>query len=334
MAYNGAAGRTHDEMQRSLSLEGMTLQDVNEAYRALPHLLRGLDPQVCFQLANSAWYRPTFAPISSFLDATRAYFGAQVRSIDFDAASAAPTINAWVSDNTAGRIKTIVPNPIPADVRMYLVNAVYFKGSWTTPFDSSRTHLQLFHLATGDTTIVRMMVSSGEVRARLYTEGGVTVLDLPYGGRAFSMTIVLPPTRSDIDSLVRALSDNRWTAWIRNLAPASMFVSLPKFTISSAAALNTILRDLGMRTAFCGGWATDFTRLDPTGKTCINDVRHGAWVQVNEEGTEAAAATSLGVGPTSLPPRIVVDRPFLFAIRERFSGLILFLGQVMNPAAS
>src|SRR5260370_26180756 len=95
MAYNGAAGRTHDEMQRALSLEGMTLQDVNDAYRALAHVLRGLDPQVCFQLANSAWYRPIFAPTSSFLDATRAYFGAQVRSIDFDAASAAPTINAW-----------------------------------------------------------------------------------------------------------------------------------------------------------------------------------------------------------------------------------------------
>jgi serpin B len=272
--------------------------------------------------------------MSSFLDDTRAYFGAQVRSIDFDDASAGPTINAWASDNTAGRIKAIVPNSIPADVHMYLVNAVYFKGSWSTPFDSSRTHPQLFHLATGDTTIVRMMVSSGEVGARLYTEGGVTVLDLPYGEQAFSMTIVLPPTPSDVDSLVRALSDNRWTAWIRNLAPASMFVSLPKFTISSAAALNTILRDLGMRTAFCGGWSTDFTRLDPTGKTCINNVRHGAWVQVNEEGTEAAAATSLGVGPTSLPPRIVVDRPFLFAIRERFSGAILFLGKVMNPAAS
>jgi serpin B len=333
MAYNGAAGRTHDEMQRALSLEGMTLQGVNEAYRALPHLLRGLDPQVCFQLANSAWYRPTFSPMSSFLDATKTYFGAQVRSIDFDAASAAPTINAWVSDNTGGRIKAMVPNPIPSDVHMYLVNAVYFKGSWTTPFDSLRTHPQRYQLATGDTTMVRMMESSGEVGASLYEEGGVTVFDLPYGGRTFSMTIVLPPTPKDIDSLVRNLSDDRWSAWMKGLAPRSLLVSLPRFTVSSAAALNAILSDLGMRTAFCGRWKTDFTRLDPTGKTCITDVRHGAWVQVNEEGTEAAAATSVGLGVTSLPPHVVVDRPFVFAIRERFSGAILFLGKVMNPGA-
>ncbi len=246
-------------------------------------------------------------PKSSFLDAAKAYFSAQVRSIDFDAPSAAPTINAWVSDNTAGRIKAIVPNPIPPDVRMYLVNAVYFKGSWSTPFDSSRTHPQPFHLATGDTT---------------------------YGGQAFSMTIVLPPTPSDIDSLVRHLTDNGWSAWTRNLAPASLFVSLPRFTISSGAGLNRILSDLGMRTAFCGRWVTDFTKLDTAGQTCIDDVQHGAWVQVNEEGTAAAAATSVGLGPTSLPPHIVLDRPFLFAIRERFSGAILFLGKVMNPPAS
>jgi len=332
MAYNGAGGVTLQEMQGALNLQGMKLEEVNEGYRGLTTVLRDLDPAVCLRLANSVWYRPAFAATSSFLDATRTYFGAVVRSVDFAAASTAPTINAWVSDNTAGRITKIVPDLIPVDVNMYLVNAIYFKGMWSTPFDSSRTHPDVFHLATGGTAMVPMMTSTGTAAVRIYRDAGVTVLDLPYGGGAFSMTIVLPPAPGGIDSLIRGLSDDRWRAWIGGLSPDRLFVSLPKFTMSSAAALNATLGALGMQTAFCGPWTTDFTRLDPAGKTCITDVRQGAWVQVNEEGTEAAAATSAGIGFTSVPPRIVVDRPFLFAIRERFSGAILFFGKVMNPA--
>jgi serpin B len=334
MAYNGAAGTTRTEMQQALQLQGLTLDDVNHAYLGLIALLRGLDPQVAFTLANSVWYRQDFTPTPAFLDATRTYFGATVQSLDFTSPSAAPTINRWVSDQTQAKIPTIVPNSIPRDVVAYLINAIYFKGNWTAQFDTNLTRPAPFTLANGATTSVAMMSHAHQVEVGFVADGDVTVVDLPYGEKAFSMTIVLPRSASGIDSVAAGLTQARWNAWMAGLDTQSWDVSVPKFTVTYQLTMNDALSALGMKSAFCGPWPTDFTRLDPSGRVCITEVKHKAFVDVNEEGTEAAAATSVGIGVTSVGPSLVVNHPFLFVIRERLSGTILFMGRVMNPAAT
>lgn len=334
MAYNGAAGATEQEMQHALELDGLALDDVNQSYRSLIALLRGLDPHVAFTLANSVWHRPDFTPLPEFLDATRTYFDARVESLDFRSPTAAPTINRWVSEQTQGKIPTIVPDPVPDDVVAYLINAIYFKGDWTAQFDKASTRPAPFTLRDGATTTVPMMTHGRTVTLGLAADGGVTVLDLPYGGGAFSMTIALPRDAGGMDALVQDLTAERWNGWTAALDSASASVYLPKFTLTYGLRMNDVLSTLGMPSAFCGPWDTDFSRLDGRGQVCITEVRHKAFVDVNEEGTEAAAATSVGIGPTSLPPSIVVDHPFVFVIRERLSGTILFMGRVMNPARS
>ncbi|OLB59197.1 MAG: hypothetical protein AUI13_04690 [Gemmatimonadetes bacterium 13_2_20CM_2_69_23] len=333
MAYDGAAGTTQAEMQRALELTGMTLDDVNQSYRSLIALLRGLDPGVAFTLANSVWYRPSLTLTPEFVDAAQTYFGARVQSLDFATPTAAPTINGWVSDQTRGKIPAIVPDPVPDDVVAYLINAIYFKGDWTMRFDPARTTPGPFTLANGAQTSVPMMTHGRTVTIGLLHDGDVTVLDLPYSAGAFTMTIALPRQPGGIDSLVAGLTEERWNRWTAALDSAALEVHLPKFTLRYALTLNDALKAMGMPSAFCDSGHGDFARMNPSGQLCITDVRHKAFVDVNEEGTEAAAATAVGIGIVSLPPSVVVDRPFVFAIRERLSGTILFLGRVMNPAA-
>jgi serine protease inhibitor len=342
MAYNGAAGTTQAEMQHALALEELTLDAVNQSNRSLIALLRGLDSRVAFNIANSVWYRQGFTLLPDFLSATRTYFDATVQGLDFSSPNAAPTINSWVSNATQGKIPTIVPDPIPNYVVAYLVNAIYFKGSWVTQFAKSRTGPAPFYLRTGSTASVPTMSHGNPVSVRSAGDGGIRIVDLPYGASAFSMTILLPRDPKGIDSLVPALSSERWSAWTAALDAASENTTpdlyLPKFVLTYGLSMNGVLRALGMRSAFDCNGAADFTRMAALapGVLCISDVRHKATVDVNEEGTEAAAATSVefaikGSGP---PPPLRIDRPFVFMIRERYSGAIVFMGRVMNPAVS
>lgn len=341
MAYNGAGGVTQTEMQHALALDGMTLDDVNRSNQSLIALLRGLDPRVAFNIANSVWYRQGFTLLPNFLSATRTYFDATVQGLDFSSPSAAPTINNWVKTQTQGKIPSIVPDPIGGDVVAYLINAIYFKGSWVTRFDKSRTAPASFYLRTGSAASVPTMSHGGAVLVRSWADGDITIIDLPYGGGAFSMTILLPRDPRGIDSLIPALTGERWRAWRAALDAAAEDsvpdLYLPKFVLTYGLSMNGVLKALGMPSAFeCFG-AADFTRMAAVGigELCISDVRHKATVDVNEEGTEAAGATSVeSVLKGTHPSPVRVDRPFVFMIRERFSGTILFMGRVMNPAAS
>jgi serpin B len=337
MTVNGAAGATRDSMLVALELAGMPMDEVNRGYRGVIDLLRGLDPGVAFTLANSIWYRSGIPVGQAFLDDTRTWFDAQVRALDFSAPTAAKTINDWVSAQTRGKIPEIVDDPIPDSVIMYLINAIYFKGSWTQQFDRALTRDSPFTLRSGATIRVAMMTHKDPAPAGYFTGDGVTVVDLPYGGRAYAMTIVLPQTAAGIDSLPAALTQERWDGWMAALDSEAVIVTMPKFKLTFERELHPALGAMGMEIAFqCG--AADFTPLNPAGgtETCITRVKHKTYVDVYEEGTEAAAVTSVEVGVTSAGPgpvHVVVDRPFLVAIRERLTGTILFLGKVMNPAS-
>jgi serpin B len=334
MAYNGADGGTREAMREALELDGLTIEGVNESYRSLIDLLRGLDPNVEFSIGNSIWYDQRYTFQQDFLDVNREYYDAEVSGLDFGSPSAAPTINEWVSGATKGRIEQIVSPPISPELVMFLINAIYFKGNWSRPFDKDLTRPAPFHLADGSQKQVDMMFYSGPDSVSAYSDGSVTVLDLPYGGGAYSMTIVLPAETADVASVVASLSAETWRSWTERLRVNRAVVSMPKFKLEYEIELSDALTALGMGIAF-DLQAADFTRIySGSRRVYISKVKHKAYVDVNEEGTEAAAATSVGIGVTSLPPVIAVDRPFLFAIRERFSGTVLFMGVLEDPAES
>jgi len=336
MTYNGANGATATAFEQTLQVAGLTRDEINTSYRNLIDLLRGLDPTVTFRIANSIWYRQDYVFDPAFLQTNRTYFDAEVQGLDFADPGAAGTINRWVSDATGGRIPTIVNPPIPADMIMYLINAIYFKGSWTHRFDPARTSPQPFHRADGSVVQAPLMTHGTEVPVRLAGDAEVAVLDLPYGGGAYSMTVVLPDAGVALDTVVAHLTQARWDGWIAALDSTEMPIYLPKFTLSyDLEAMDPVLKALGLGQAYCdaAGLPPDFTRMDPSGRACISFVRHKTFVAVDEEGTEAAAVTSVGVGVTSVPQVFRVDRPFLFAIRERLSGTILFIGRIMDPTA-
>ena len=334
LTYNGAAGTTEEAMRRTLELEGMTVPEVNDASRSLIALLRGLDPGVRFQIANSIWYRQSFTVDQSFIDANRTYFDAEVAGLDFSSPAASTRINDWVTRQTQGLITQIVESPLPDYAMMYLINAIYFKGDWAQQFDRARTAPAPFQLADGSTAQVPMMRSGDPIRVRAHGDAVVEVAELPYGGRAFAMTIVMPRDPAALDTLLAGLTAEQWDSWVSRLEPLSIPVSLPKFRLTNDLALVAPLRALGMAIAFdCAPpEMADFTRMHRPQEVCITNVKHKTYVDVNEEGTEAAAVTSVEMGVTSMPPTLEIDRPFLFAIRERLSGTILFLGAIRNPA--
>jgi serpin B len=340
MTVNGAAGATRDSMLAALQLGVLPMDQVNRSYRSVIDLLRGLDPGVAFTLANSIWYRTNFGtPGQAFLDDTHTYFDARIQALDFSAPTAAKTINGWVSEQTQGKIPEIVPDPIDPAVVMYLINAIYFKGSWAQRFDSTLTSNGPFTLRTGATVTAAMMTYRVAAPARLYQGDGVRVVDLAYGGGAYAMTIVLPESGA-IDSLSAGLTGARWNTWIAGLDSQKVYVTMPKFRLTLDRELESPLAALGMGNAFCDRGGGDFSRMYPgslPGQFCITEVKHKTYVDVYEEGTEAAAVTSVGVGVVCArcdAPQFVVDRPFIVAIRERLTGTILFLGRVMNPTAS
>ena len=331
MTMNGANGTTYTQMREALGLPDQPLADLNAGYQSLITMLRGLDGTVDFRLANSIWYANSFAPFiaPTFLTDTRTFFDARVTGLDFQSPQAPSTINAWVNTSTNGKIDRIV-DAIPSNIVMYLINATYFKGAWRDGFAPSATTSSTFTTATGARVSVPMMTRKGGFRARM--GNGVEVGELPYGGDAYVMTLVMPPVGQSINAFVASLTASSWASLVSGLNDVTWDIYLPKFTLRFEDKLNDELQALGMRQAFIAGGA-DFTRLSPTAgrDLYISDVKQKTFVDVNEVGTEAAAVTSVGIGVTSLPPSIRFDRPFVFAIRERLSGTVLFMGKIVRP---
>ena len=331
MTYNGAAGTTRDAMRETLEFGGMTLQQVNESYRSVIDLLRGVDPRVDFGIANSIWHHEEFTVEQAFLDGSRRFFDAKVAALDFGSPQAAPTINRWVSDQTNGRIEQIVGNPIDDDLVMFLINAIYFNGNWAAQFDKGRTTPRPFTLANGSQRMVLTMAHDDEVPVRRFGNRTAIGIDLSYGGGAFSMMILLPTNGIGIDSLIGALDAATWADWLADLDSAAAVVFLPKFTLEYEIELKSVLTVLGMQIAFEG--RANFTGINSNGALYLSKVKHKTFVKVDEEGTEAAAATSVGVVFDCCgPPEVHIDRPFLFVIHERLSGTILFIGKIMDPS--
>lgn len=332
MTYNGAAGETEQAMAKAMRLEGMSKEELNQAAFDLRQSLQSADPKVELTIANSLWARQGISFKKQFLETNRQYFGAQVSVLDFADPGAPQTINRWVEANTKGKIPKIVDR-IPASTVMFLINAIYFHGKWQKPFDKSLTQEKPFHLANGEQKRVPMMMQTGKFP---YLKGeGFQMVSLPYGGGRLSMMIALPDEGTSLNEWLKSLDAKSWKEWTSRLVTTDGELQLPRFRMEYDKTLNDALKALGMEVAFEPDRA-DFTGMREARDLFLERVHHKAVVEVNEEGTEAAAVTSVQVGITSVqqprPPfKMVVDRPFFFAIRDSRTGMVLFLGTVTEP---
>ncbi|MDP2207199.1 MAG: serpin family protein [Bacteroidota bacterium] len=330
MTLNGAGGNTYDSIKNTLDLSTLSPDEINQNYKSLMELLVNLDPKVIFKIANSIWHRNDLPVEKDFIDVNKKYFDAQVSGLDFGAPNAAQIINAWVDQNTNGKIKTIVPDPIPNLVVMYLINAIYFKGNWTYQFDPNQTKDDKFTLPGGSQKICKMMSITGDFK--YFEDEQLQMIDLPYGDKKFSMTIVLPKGNKNIDQFVSEITEIKWNSWIQNLRIKEGDLFLPKYKIEFKKSLNDVLKAMGMDIAFDHRRA-NFTNISKIGDLHITNVLHKTYVDVNEEGTEAAAVTSVEIGVTSIQETFVmrVDRPFFFVIRDNHSHSLIFMGKIVEP---
>jgi len=326
MAMTGASGTTFDEMRATLGFGTTSESEIDQGYKSLITLLRGLDPGVDFRIANSIWTREGFPVTPAFLDAGRTWFDAQAASLDFASPNAVKSINDWVSTATAGKIPTIL-DQIKSDEVMFLINAIYFKGSWRAKFDPALTIDAPFHGIAGDQPM-KLMHREGTIR--YMQTPAFSAVDLPYGNSAYSMSVLLPNVGQSVDAVLASLRTDTWSAWTTQFQDAELDLHLPRLALTWERMLIPDLQALGMRAAFQAGGA-DFSRISPLGdRLFISTVKQKTYVNVNEEGTEAAAVTNVGISLTSAPLRTQfrVDRPYVFVIRERLSGTILFLGAI------
>jgi len=280
------------------------------------------------------WHREGFALENSYVTEVERDFLATVGGLDFNDTGAADVINDWVQDATDGLIDGIVEPPIDPLTMAFLINAIYFEGQWTTPFDPARTSAGEFRRSDGSASTVPFMWMSDQ-RFPFAATPDYQAIEIPYGGEAFAMTVVVPSEAIGVGAFVESLDAEAWAGIISSLGKTEILVGMPKFSLEYEKSLNEVLKTLGMEVAF-DETAADFSRMHRDALAMglhISRVKQKAFVEVDEEGTRAAAVTSVEVGVTSAPPTFVADRPFVFAIRERLSGAILFTGVVRDPAA-
>ncbi|MDN3579381.1 serpin family protein [Mucilaginibacter flavus] len=329
MTSNGAAGQTLHDIRNTMNFNNFTEDQVNAYYQKLITELPQLDSKTTLKIANSIWYANSITPVPAFLQVNTTSYNAKVQSADFSNAATKDAINNWVSSATNGKIPAIIDN-IPSDVIMYLINAIYFKSTWASKFDAAKTKPDNFYLTGGGTVQANMM--NGDGNFNYARNADASILELPYSNKKFSMVVIMPTTKT-VKEYAAGIDSAKWQTLMSSLNPGHADVSLPKFKFSYSITLNGILSTLGMSNAFSD--AANFTRINAAGGLRITEVKHKAYVEVNEEGTEAAAATSVSVGITAAPVYYFkIDHPFMFAIREMKTGLVLFTGVVNDPTKS
>jgi serpin B len=338
LVWGGARGDTAAQMARVLRLDQQASDAVHAGGAELRQRLNEGHRPFQLRVANALWLGNNYSFQEEFLRLGTRRYGAELRTLDLAGAPepSRATINHWIEDQTAGRIKDLLsPGSINALTRLVLTNAIYFKGTWDSQFDARRTEDQPFFLAAGQQVRVPLMFRQG--RYAYAQRGDVQVLALPYEGDALSLVVLLPTARDGLAALEAGLEEATLRRWLTSLRAQDVLVYLPRFKLASSLQLNAAMRALGMHDAFDPQRA-DFSGISGTPELYITDALHKAFVEVNEEGTEAAAATGIVLGEVSARPEpepvFRADHPFLFLIRDDRSGAVLFLGRVANPRAA
>ncbi len=327
MTANGANGQTMTEMLNVLGFTDKEVGDMNGSVKKLNESLIGKDPSTVFETANSVWYNSDgFEVYPGFVSAMGDSYSAIVEGIDFGSDKALPRVNGWVSDKTHGKIDEIISKINPDDV-CFLINALYFNGKWTTVFDKKKTHEGSFRNFDGTLVTVPVMYLEDTIQAVINDD--VTAVKLPYGDKSWSMYLFMPPAGTNPDTWSEDVLPKEWDNLRRSFVSVpGQELYLPQFKVESSLELGNQLKALGMPTAF--GGAADFSKLGP-GSLAISQVLHKTYIDVNEEGTEAAAVTAVIITRTSFPiNQLRFNRPFVFVIAEEETGAILFVGKIVH----
>ncbi|HSV88527.1 MAG TPA: serpin family protein [Bacteroidales bacterium] len=332
MLLNGTSGETFSQLSTALGYpETMSIEEINLAYKSLVSQLLAADPVVELALANAMFYRQDFHVKRNFVQAMESDFDATIKGLDFTQQSAVDAINKWASDNTKGKIPRVIDNIDPL-MRLFLMNALYFKGNWINAFDKSQTSNMPFFL--NDNSMIEVPTMSGKFMVRSIFNDRYHAVELPYGRGNFSMIVVVPQNQ-DLKSFLRYFTPSTWdlitSAIDAQKAETSIEIYLPRFQYDFNKTLNQPLKDMGIINAFDPNLA-DLSGISDVRDLFVHFVNQNTHIEVNEEGTTAAAVTTIGIGVTSVgPPPFAANRPFLFFIRERTTNTLMFAGQVLNP---
>ncbi|MBX2815245.1 MAG: serpin family protein [Saprospiraceae bacterium] len=327
MVYHGSDGITRQEMREVLGLDAMTETEIQLYHQLLLDFLEQADARSTFVAANGIFYDDQrINPYEEFLGVNGLYYDAEIKTLDFAAATAPQDINQWVDEKTNGLIEKIIES-IREEESMFVLNTLYYKGGWSDPFNEELTSERNFQKANGSEELVQMM-SKDETLDHVIHED-YSAVDLPLGDSVFSMTLLVPHQESARDFAARLTAGDLETIWDQ-MRSGRTLLSVPRFEVSVKLELKETLESMGMPTAFSNG--ANFTRLgSAAGNIFLTRVDHKTYLKVDEKGAEGAAVTSVGVGVTSLPPMVQLDRPFLFILRDRTFNQIVFIGLIENP---
>ena len=333
MLYNGTSPDARTEMAIALGMKNFSDTEINEYYQTMSKALLKIDPLTTLSIANSIWSEKNFQVKQSFIDINKKYFDAEVQSLDFGLKSTLDAINKWCAKKTNNKIDKIL-DEIPGDAVMYLINAVYFKSKWQSPFDKKNTTNEEFTTESGARKSVAMMNQTTTLP--YYSDEMMQCVEMPYGNQAFSMVVILPAGSKTIDEVVSYLDNNVWNMVLDGLRERNVYVKLPRFKQEYEISLVNAVESLGMYLIFQDGGNLNGIADDP--RLCVSKIKHKTFVEVNEEGTEAAAVTAVEIGPTSVGPSTSVlffaNRPFIYLIKEKSTGAVLFIGRMDKPQMS
>jgi len=335
MVYEGAEGKTAKEIK---SVFGFPKYD-NSRRNQYSNLLSDInkkDNEYALKTANALWAEQDFHFLDEYLTTVEKYYGGKTTNLDFknEWEASRLIINNWVEDKTNDKIKDLLPEDlIDADTRLVLTNAIYFKAKWLIQFDADKTRDEYFRVNPDKSIKVPMMQPTSQKSTFNYTQNkDLQILEMPYAGEDLSMLILLP-LDDDIEALENSFTIEKLTEWKKSLRKRRVNIYIPKFKFETKYFMKKTLSDLGMPTAFTG--SADFSGMTGTRDLKIDKVIHQAFIEVNEEGTEAAAATGISMMPTSMPPPTPIfkaDHPFIFIIQQNETGNILFMGRVSDPS--
>lgn len=329
MAYNGAEGSTKEAMENALGFSGIDRVLVKESFKNLYAYLKKVDKKIDLNIANSIWIKKGEKINNDYIKNTEKNFDARVSELDFSDPGSVDVINKWIKKETNGKIEKMLDSPIDPLIVMYLVNAIYFKGEWSEPFNPNITKDWTFHQYGGGEQTVKMM--SRKDSYKFLQSRDFKAVRLPYGNGNTSMSIILPDEGVDINEFIDNLDRDTWYDIRGTMRGDEVEVKIPRFTMEyGIKSLNDSLKSLGMEVAFSE--TADFSGIRDY--VCISEVLHKAIIEVNEEGSTAAASAVAAMTPAAAPVKepltFIADRPFIFLITEDTTGTILFMGKVLS----
>lgn len=334
MTYEGAKGQTADEMKSVFHFPESNILRPN--FAAIYNNINKKDKEYKLSTGNALWAQQDYQFLPDYLETVEKYYGGKATNLDFveESEKSRQTINSFIEQQTNDKIKDLIPpGVLNAYTRLVLTNAIYFKGTWVKQFDKSDTRDQDFTTISGQKVKTPMMQLTGDDAEFNYAEtDDIQILEMPYEGEDLSMLVLLPK-ENNLETVEESLTNQKLSEWKNMLSEQRVDIYVPKFKFETKYFMVETLSNIGMPTAFTG--AADFSGMDGTQDLLIQNVIHQAFVEVNEEGTEAAAATAVVVGIESVGPRIPIfraDHPFIFIIQEKGTGNILFMGRVADPS--